>query len=332
MPVFNRILVAVKELNGKPLPAVLKAAQLARSYGAPLELFHGLTSPLYASPVMSPEKGLVSLEQDLRQKALRRLEAIADRLRAHSIKVTVSAEWDYPAHEAIIRRAQAIKADLIIASLHAGRHRMPWLLRLTDWELVRLSPVPVLLVKNPHSYRHPAVLAAIDPTHAHEKPLQLDKDILKVGKTLSAALRGSLHAVHAYARFPVGLVPEGITPATLEDMQNDAERSAQLRFSRALRPARIARARQYLIARQPIDAIAEAARKSGSAIVVMGAISRSGYKRLLIGNTAERILDDLTCDIMVIKPAKFRSGVPRALRGARLRTSMPAGALGYSFG
>ena len=340
MPVFNRILVAVKELDGKPLPAVLKAAQLARTYGAQLELFHGLTSPLYAgstSPlyagsVMSREHGLVSLEQDLRQNALRRLEAIADRLRVHSIKVSVSAEWDYPAHEAIIRRAQVIKADLIIASLHAGRHRMAWLLRLTDWELVRLSPVPVLLVKSPQPYRHPAVLAAIDPTHAHEKPLQLDKQILRVGKTLGTALRGSLHAVHAYASFPMGLLPEGITPGTLEDMQEDAERSAQARFSRALRSARIARSRQYLIARQPIDAIAEAARKSGSAIVVMGAISRSGYKRLLIGNTAERILDDLTCDIMVVKPAKFRSNVPRACRGARLRVSVPPGALGYSIG
>jgi universal stress protein E len=332
MPAIRRILVAVKELSGKPLPAVLKGAQLARAYGAPLELFHGLTTSLYSDSVIARGQGMVSLEQDLRQKALRRLEAIADRLRAHSIKVTVSAEWDYPAHEAIIRRAHAIKADLIVASLHAGRHRLPWLLRLTDWELVRSSPVPVLLVKNPHPYRRPAILAAIDPTHAHEKPLQLDKEILQVGKTLSAALRGSLHAVHAYDRLPVGLCPEGITPEALETMQDDAERSAQVRFGRALRSARIARSRQYLSARQPIDAITEAAHKSGSAIVVMGAISRSGYKRLLIGNTAERILDDLTCDILVIKPAKFRSDVPRALRGARVRMSVPAGAMGYSFG
>ncbi len=46
MPVTRRILVAVKELVGKPLPAVLKAAQLARGYGAEVELFHALTSPL----------------------------------------------------------------------------------------------------------------------------------------------------------------------------------------------------------------------------------------------------------------------------------------------
>lgn len=331
MAALHRILVTVKEFTGKPLPAVLKAAQLARAYGAQLELFHALTSPLYTDVVLADNKGLESLEQGLRQKALRRLEAIADRLRVHSIKVSVSAEWDYPAYEAIVRRAHAIKADLIVASVHAGRHRMPWLLRLTDWELVRLSSVPVLLVKNAHPYRHPAVLAAIDPTHAHQKPLQLDQEILRVGKALTTALRGTLHAVHAYARFAVAVLPAVLTPGTLEAMQEDAERSAQLRFSRAVRPARIARSRQYLVARQPIDAIAEAARKSRSAIVVMGAISRSGYKRLLVGNTAERILDDLACDIMVIKPAKFPNRVPRASRGAQLRVSGPAGALGYSF-
>lgn len=328
MPAFHRILVAVKKLDGKPLPAVLKAAQLARAFGAELELFHGLTTPVYADTDQAREQGLRSLEEDLRQKALRRLEAIADRLRVHSIKVTVSAEWDYPAHEAIIRRAQAIKADLIVAALHAGRHRMPWLLRLTDWELVRGSPVPLLLVKNPHPYRRAAVLAAIDPSHAHEKPLQLDKDILQTGKKLSAALKGRLHATHAYSVIPMGALPEGITPGTLEAIQDDEERRAKLRFSRALRMARIARARQHLIAGQPIDAIAEAARRSRCAIVVMGAISRSGYKRVLIGNTAERILDDLACDIMVIKPEIFRSDIPRASRGVRLRVSLPVTALG----
>jgi universal stress protein E len=331
MPAVHRIIVAVKALDGKPLPAVLKAAQLARAYGAQLELFHALATPVYADSVLTSAQGLVSLEHELRQNAIRRLEAIADRLRVHGIKATVSAEWDYPAHEAIVRRAQVIKADLIVASLHSGRHRLPWLLRLTDWELVRQSPIPLLLVKIPHPYRRPAVLAAIDPAHAHEKPLQLDKEILRIGRTLTTALRGTLHAVHAYSSFVVAVPPEMITPGTLEKMQEDAKREAQLGFNRALRAARIPRSRQYLVGRLPADAIAEAARKSHSAIVVIGAISRSGYKRLLIGNTAERILDELPCDLMVVKPPKFRSPIPRASRGARLRVNGPAGALGYSF-
>ncbi len=332
MSAIHRILVSIKEIDGKPLPAVLKAAQLARGDGAELELFHALTSPLYSDPILVREQGLDSLERDLKQQALRRLEAVADRLRVHSIKVKVSAEWDYPSHEAIIRRAQAVKADLIVAAGHDGKHRMPWLLRLTDWELVRLSPVPVLLVKNSRPYRRPAVLVAIDPSHAHEKPLQLDKEILRAGKQLSEALRGNLHAVHAYARFPVQFPPEAaMVPGALEGLQKAAERAAKARFHRGLRTVRIPRLRQHLLAREPVFAIAEAARKSHSAIVVMGAVSRSGIKRLLIGNTAERILDDLTCDILVVKPANFRVRIPRASRGARLRPSAPLEAMGGTF-
>jgi hypothetical protein len=63
-------------------------------------------------------------------------------------------------------------------------------------------------------------------------------------------------------------------------------------------------------------------------MVIMGAVSRSGLKRLLIGNTAERVLDQLSCDILVVKPPKFRNRVPRATRGARLQPSLPSESLG----
>jgi universal stress protein E len=161
--------------------------------------------------------------------------------------------------------------------------------------------------------------------------LQLDREILRTAKALSTALRGTLHAVHAYARFPVAILPEVLEPGILEAMEEEAERSAQKRLDHIVRPVRIAHSRRYLVARQPIDAIAEAVRKSRSAIVVMGAISRSGFRRILIGNTAEQILDDLTCDIMVIKPAKFSNRVPRASRGAQVMLNAPASPLGHPF-
>ena len=54
-----------------------------------------------------------------------------------------------------------------------------------------------------------------------------------------------------------------------------------------------------------------------SAIVVMGALARAGLKRLLIGNTAERVLDHLPCDLLVIKPRGLRAKLPRRRRGVR---------------
>ncbi len=316
MTAIRRILVAVKELEARSLPAVLKAAQLARACGAQLELFHALTSPLYADLYTQP---LDALEHELEQRPRRRLESIADRLRQHRLKVSVCVEWDAPVYEAIVRRARQIRADLIVVSCYAGRHTAPGLMRLTDWELVRLSPTPVLLVKNPRAYRHPAVLVAIDPKHAFAKPLQLDKIILHMGRSISENLRGTLHAVHAYARAPLLTAPAQAMPAkAFARIEREAAQSARRSFDRALRTTRIARSRRYLIAADPISGILEASRKSRSAIVVMGAISRSGFKRLLIGNTAERILDELRSDILVVKPEKFADRVPRAVRGAQV--------------
>jgi hypothetical protein len=54
----------------------------------------------------------------------------------------------------------------------------------------------------------------------------------------------------------------------------------------------------------------------------MGVVSRSGLKRFFIGNTAESVMDAVTADILVVKPADFQSKVPRAGRGVQI-LSMP---------
>jgi universal stress protein E len=53
------------------------------------------------------------------------------------------------------------------------------------------------------------------------------------------------------------------------------------------------------------------ARRLRADVVVMGAVSRRGLARLLIGNTAEQALDELPCDVLVVKPRGFRTTVPR---------------------
>ena len=37
----------------------------------------------------------------------------------------------------------------------------------------------------------------------------------------------------------------------------------------------------------------------------MGAVSRSGLQRIFIGSTAERVLDRLPCDLIVVKRPGF---------------------------
>ena len=319
---IRRILVAIKDARARSLPALAKAAQIARGCGAQLELFHDISSPVFVDPVAMPA-GLKAVTRDGQRAALAALERLAAPLRASGLKVRTSAEWDYPANEAIIRRALRAGSDLIVTQSRP-RHRLRALLGYTDWSLLRDSPVPVLLVKSNRAYRRPKILAAIDPMHRYAKPSGLDQNILREARTLGRALGVGFDVVYAYR--PQPLAPRGTAAAVsrkASTIESRARAAARAALERELRHGSVAAARRHLIEAHPVDAITAVARRLPAAIVVMGAISRSGLKRLFIGNSAEQLLDELRCDLLTVKPAHFVCGLPRARRGVYLVSTMP---------
>ena len=294
---------------------------MAAALNAKIELFHDLAIPIAVETLGRPGFTLRSLKANARRPAIEGLERLAAPLRAGGLTVSTAVAWDYPPFETILRRAVAIKADLIVAPCRE-RHRLPALLGYTDWELLRLSPVPVLLVKNSTPYRRPTVLAAIDPTHAHAKSSALDRRILDYGAQVGRALRGALHVIHAY-------VPRSLPPTATFDTKRrkrflaDVEREARKTFIDALKKRTIPALRRHLVRGDPSEVIPAIARKTSSAIVVVGSVSRSALKRLFIGNTAESVLDELRCDLLVVKPAKFPFKGPRARRGPEFISTAP---------
>jgi universal stress protein E len=288
-----------------------------------MELFHVIDTTVYVDLLDPPDVSLEHLQQNRRKQHLEDLERIAAGIRRTGIHVTTAVDWDYPSYESIIRRAIRTHADLIVAERHGGRHIVPWLLRMDDWELLRLSPVPVLLVKRSGRYRRPAVLAAVDPMHAFAKPANLDRQILRIGREVTKALHGKLHAMHAYVSIP-DVAELWATKEGTVKIQAFAAAEARKAFERVLSSSRIPASRRHLVDRLPQNAIEEISRQIGTSILVMGAISRSGVKGAFFGNTAERILDYIDCDVLVVKPRNFVNRVSRTMRGARLSASMPS--------
>jgi universal stress protein E len=320
MQPIRRILVAIKDPAARALPAVNKAAQIAKGLNAQLTLFHDIATPLYAEAWHGREIDVRSWQREVQTARREQLERLAARIRKHGIDVDVAADWDYPPYEAIIRKAQRIAADLVVIENHhgTGRHPARWLLSYTDWELLRLCPIPVLLVKNRRLYHRPRVLAAIDPTHALAKPANLDRQILRAGAQLVHALRGELHALHAYAP-PVPMAP-AMPDGPIADVaaRDELERSARRQLSRAVDGFDVRPSHCHLFEGRPNDAIPRTAKRERSAIVAMGVVSKSGLKRFFIGNTAEYVMDAVTADILVVKSADFPSRVPRAGRGVQI--------------
>ncbi len=314
MKAISRILVAIKNPWARSLPAADKAFRLAGALGAEVRLFHALSEPVVVD--VRDIQNLGNLERIRRERVLAQLTVLAKRL-GGEITVTVAAEWDYPPHEAVIRAAHQFKASLIVAELHPASHRMPWLLRFTDFELLRLSAAPVLLVKTRTPYTHPVVLVALDPGHARAKPAGLDAQILHYGSAMTRALGGALHAVYAHNSRPASPGAAGDGSAGAADAFKKAHSQARAVLDRTVRSS-VTRARRHLIAHHPVEAIDSVAREIGAQIVAMGAISRSGARRLVIGNTAEKLLDRLACDMLIVKPVDFSSRVPMTPRGAQM--------------
>jgi universal stress protein E len=320
----RRILVAIQDVHKPPRSQLAKAASIARAMHARVELFHAINEPIALETIRRGHAAGASYPDLLKAAATRSQNQLDRLLRAplfRRVDARAVTTWDYPPHEAIIRRALASKADLVVAAARPHRFGARLILTNTDWELIRQCPVSLLLVKSTRQYRKAAVIAAVDPFHAHAKPAKLDERILAVSSTFATRLRGQVHAFHAYMPVtfitpaPVGQ-PLAITlPPELEDMHG--QRVTQV-FDQLAGRHGIPPSRRHLCMGEVSAELERVVRRTRAALVVMGAVSRSALQRMFIGSTAERVLDQMTCDLLVVKSRAFKTGV-----GKRMRAPLP---------
>jgi len=226
------------------------------------------------------------------------LEAIAEPLREGGLVVETDAFWGHPGYEILIREAVSYGADLIIH--HTRRHSALSRMFLTndDWQLVRCSPVPLLLVKEKPWKANPSILVAVDPMHARHKPQGLDHKLLVVAKTLSEMTKGDLFVMHSYAQIPLS-----------GTYLKEAKESHEKAFNELADEFDVNRSQRYLMSEAPEYGLCELEKDIQADLIVMGAISRSLLHDVFIGNTTEKVLDYLETDVLIIKPDDYVSPV-----------------------
>lgn len=294
----NTILVVIDLSAGSHQPALERAAWLAKQGGARLELFaceydpdldSGRVSTVWRSDSGPRERVLLKRRGEL--------EELAAPLRSQGLKVTVDVAWDHPFQHAIVRKAAAHDYWLVAKDTHHHNAIQRTLLTNVDWHLVRECPVPLWLVKDRKLAAEPNVLAAVDPVNEHDKPAALDDRIFSFAADLARVLRGHLHVMHSYAT-PMGAE----LPPEVQKIIANEHRAAMRKF---LDTHAVLGGRTHLYEGIAHECLQKAAAEHAADLVVMGAIARRGLKRLFIGSTAERVLDRLPCDLVIIKPLEF---------------------------
>jgi len=301
MKKLQKILVVIDEeedltLAGNEPPIELqKALQLVSDKSsAELYLFSVAYQKHLHTDSLSWDFDQGQKRQEYCDSLTQKLQQLADSLHSEGYKTQSNVSWSYPRYEAVIAKAKEIAADLIVQHTRAFGKLEFHHLTNDSWQLVRRCPVPVLLVKNNPWHDKPSLLAAVDPMHSHHKPLALDNRILDAALTLQESTSGDLHVLHGYAEAARPFAPAGVIESEHRKVLDE------LLATYSIEPEKL-----HFLDETPIAALQQETHKQQTDILIMGAISRSRLSEMLIGSTAEKALDFLGTDVLIIKPKQF---------------------------
>lgn len=191
-----------------------------------------------------------------------------------------------------------------------------------DMQLLRNCPCPLWLTRAEEKPKYENILAAVDfDLHI---PDTVDQDlnwkILDLSSSLAISDFSAMHLIHVWdapGELSIRLWsedPEQASIAYLRGVRSGHE--AALADLRTQFKARLGeKSYDYLAPKfhlhqgTPATVIPEFARQIKADLVVMGTVARTGIAGLLIGNTAEAVLEQLQCSVLAVKPSGFVSPV-----------------------
>lgn len=307
---FRTILAAVADPRAPVQVAAAKAVELAGRCGARVVLYHATYDATLSGKPFFDSTRLAKVRESHLAAELAALGTVASGL-SSDVETETIAEWARPAHEGVVRAAMRERADLVVAEprFQKARGRKGGFAH-TDWELVRLCPAPLLLARGTARYRRPEVLAAVDPLRDAGKLSSLDLGIVRLAAGFSELTGGRLRLVHCSEEPRV--VPQ-VPYAVAERVREQTRRVLERLLDEAGLPKRALLLRSGPSA-QAIERVVE---DESVDVLVLGSMTRGRLGRLLLGSTAEQLLHVAPCDLLVVKPAGFRTSVTPPRRGSR---------------
>ncbi|HRK95813.1 MAG TPA: universal stress protein [Rhodospirillales bacterium] len=299
---FKNILVLLGGVSEND-PALLRASALAASNQARLTLALCLEEFGEEPPTDDLRKAVVD--------GLRvRLLAMADGLRQRGFRAEAEVLFGRAFIQAIVRVLRR-QHDLVVKTARNHPVQAAVLFGSTDLHLLRKCPCPVWMI-HPRSGAHRGgVLAAVDPDPDGADKRALNTMIMQLATSLSLLEETPLHVLHAWHLPAKNTLLDSpwlkVPRAEVERLSDEVRRGRQSRFEDLVTPFRpIAPGMQvHFREGRPESVIPSVARETDAEVIVMATVGRTGIPGLIIGNTAEAVLNQVDCSVLAIKPASF---------------------------
>lgn len=297
---FRNIMLVVQ--GSTDAPQVVKAheaASLAKANNAKLALYAVVPSAPRIQESLRLGAHDDPISELLRADRLARLSALADSLDVRDVGVGVAI--GSPPRE-IVRHVNDAGHDLVIV-LADGSDATSATIR----QILRICPCPVWVLKA--GFTGERVLAAVDP----DDDAQLNRLILELARSQALRHGGELRVVHAWEPYGCSVLVNSdhvdAPPQALASFAAEAEAAHRAALDSTLSTAGFdGDVGIHLIEGSPRRAIAGMIQLYRTDLLVMGSVGSADPDRSVVGGTAEQILKDVGCSVLIAKPPNF---VPR---------------------
>lgn len=236
------------------------------------------------------------------------LEQWVDLIRQSGVPVSGKVLVGTPFLE-IIREVLRNQHDLVMTTAEGQGGLKERLFGSTTMHLMRKCPCPVWVTKPSQPEGTTRILAAVDPTPLDEEENAINIKIMDLATSLARRQQCELLVVHTWTLATEQSLRSGSAGQSIDvDKWVDEARELHRRWLAGLLrpyPLQDLKAQVYLLKGEPGQLIPEVAAKMDVGLIVMGTVSRTGVAGLLIGNTAERILRQVDCSVLTVKPDGF---------------------------
>lgn len=272
--------------------AIARARVIAKATSASLALVHVIRQGVMDTLRLLVKTGEAAMEQRLVDEARHRLEELASQPPAGTMP-SLYIEEGLPL-QAIITRADALDAGLVVIGSRGEDYLSRLLLGTTAESLLRLSSRSSLIVKAEPAGTYRKVLVPVDFSSWSIRSLQT---ALQVAPGAEIILLHAFEApFEAELRF-AGVKEETITRHIIEAL-DDARR--QLReFADGISEARSARLELKVVHGDASYVVLDQIREQGCELVVMGKHGKGVIEELLLGSVTKHVLGESPVDVLV---------------------------------
>ncbi|GHG81553.1 universal stress protein [Comamonas sp. KCTC 72670] len=288
LPQLRKVLVPT-DFSESSAHAVGRVAHLPLAPGAKVLLMHALPSR------MPTELGPRALEATARE-----LERVAQRLRkalrAEGATATVDTHIarGKPV-DAILRRAQAFRAELVLVGRHGNKPLRNMFLGSTAENVIRRGNLPVLIANRQATGPYLRPVVAVDADAASRRVANFIPGLMTPGSELTL-----VHAYDVpleYAVFP------GLTAKELTQYQKTFKGAAERKLAPLRRELDGSGVPYRLVMENggSRSIVLEFVDDQGADLLALGTRARTGVAHALLGSVATDLLREAKCDVLVVR-------------------------------